>query len=71
MKVGIYGQSNNEITIKYVNYLVELCLKNKVNIVFEENFYQGYKKLHKAHNFETFSEYDDMDPELSFFFTVG
>ena len=71
MKVGIYGQSNNEITIKYVNYLVELCLKNKVAIVFEENFYQGYKKVHKNHSFETFSSYDDLDPDLSFFFTVG
>lgn len=71
MKVGIYGQSNNEITIKYVNYLVKLCLKNKVTVVFEDNFYKGYKKVHIEDNFETFSEYDDMDPDLSFFFTVG
>ena len=71
MKVGIYGQSNNDITIKYVNYLVELCLQNKVDIVFEDNLYQGYRELHKAHDFETFSEYDDLDPDLSFFFTVG
>jgi len=71
MKVGIYGQSNNEITIKYANYLVELCLQNGISVVFEENFYNGYIELHKGNEFKTFSEYSNLDRDLSFFFTVG
>ena len=70
MKVGIYGQSNNELTIKYANYLVELCLQNGVAVVFEENFYKGYIELNKGHEFKTFSEYSNLDRDLSFFFTV-
>lgn len=71
MKVGIYGQSNNEITIKYVNHLVELCLKNDISPVFEDGFYQSYNELHADHKFKTFSGYENIDRDLAFFFTVG
>ena len=71
MKVGIYGQSNNELTIKYANYLVELCLQNGISVVFEENFYKGYIELNKGNEFKTFSEYSNLDRDISFFFTVG
>jgi len=71
MKVGIYGQSNNDITIKYVNYLVELCLKNNISPVFEDSFYKGYIEIHQDKEFKTFSGYEDLDRDLSFFFTVG
>ena len=71
MTVGIYGQSKNELTLKYANYLVELCLQNEVSVVFEENFYKGYLELDKDNEFKTFSEYSNLDRDLSFFFTVG
>lgn len=71
MKVGIYGQSNNDITIKYVKRLVELCLKNGISPVFEENFYKGYIELNQDQEFKTFSGYENLDRDLSFFFTVG
>ena len=71
MKVGIYGQSNNDTTIKYVNYLVELCLKNNISPVFEESFYKGYIESHTDNEFKTFSGYENLDRDLSFFFTVG
>jgi NAD+ kinase len=71
MKVGIYGQSNNELTTKYAKHLVELCLQNDISIVFEENFYKGYIELHKGNEFKVFSEYSNLDRDLSFFFTVG
>ena len=71
MKVGIYGQSNNELTIKYANYLVELCLQNGISVVFEENFYKYYIELSQGNEFNTFSEYSNLDRDLSFFFTVG
>jgi NAD+ kinase len=71
MKVGIFGQSNNEITIKYVEQLVELCAQHDVSIVFEENFYTGFDQLLDTKNFSTFSGYDDLDRDLDFFFSVG
>jgi len=71
MKVGIFGQSNNEVTIKYVQELVELCLEHEVSIVIEDNFYRSFS--HHIHDIkvETFSGYKDLDRHLDFFFSVG
>jgi len=71
MKVGIFGQSNNETTIKYVGQLVELCSQHDVSIVFEENFHKSFDQLLGAKNFTTFSGYNDLDRDLDFFFSVG
>jgi len=71
MKIGIFGQSNNEITIKYVNQLVELCKKHDVSIVFEENFFKSFDKLTQDANVETFSGYQDLNIGLDYFFSVG
>ncbi|MGI9530660.1 NAD kinase [Lutimonas sp.] len=71
MKVGIFGQSNNDITIKYAGQLVDLCVKNKVSIVFEENFYKGFNEHSEYADVSTFSGYEDLDRNLDFFFSVG
>lgn len=71
MKVGIFGQSNNEITIKYVEELVDLCVKYNVSIVFEENFYKGFEGIKEYAGVSTFSSYEDLDRNLDFFFSVG
>ncbi len=71
MKVGIFGQSNNENTIKYAKELVELCKEHKVSIVFEENFSKSFHQLEKGKNVETFSEYKDLSKDLDYFFSVG
>lgn len=71
MKVGIFGQSNNENTIKYVKELVELCKQYNVSIVFEENFSKSFYPEAKDKNVETFSEYKDLNKDLDFFFSVG
>jgi len=71
MKVGIFGQSNNETTIKYVRQLAELCIKNGASVVFEENFYKSFGQLTKGSKVSTFSGYKDLDKDLDFFFTVG
>jgi len=71
MKVGIFGQSNNETTIKYVQELVDLCRQNNVSIVFEENLFKSFHQLADYKNVETFSEYDDLNRELDYFFSVG
>ena len=72
MKVGVYGQSNNVNTIKYVDVLVSILSKSSISIVFEENFYRSFQEQ-KNHtvNFETFSEYKDLDTSFDLFFSVG
>ena len=71
MKVGIFGQSNNEITIKYVQELVGLCRQHNASIVFEENFFKSFHQLADHKNVETFSGYDDLNRDLDYFFSVG
>lgn len=71
MKVGIFGQSNNENTIKYVQELVDLCRQHDVSIVFEENFFKSFHQLADHKNVETFSGYDDLNRDLDYFFSVG
>lgn len=71
MKVGIFGQSNNENTIKYVQELVELCKAHKVSIVFEENFSKSFHLLTEDKNVATFSDYKDLNDDMDYFFSVG
>ena len=71
MKVGIYGQSNNEITIKYVNELVDLLASNGISFVFEENFYEGYRQISDKRDHHTFAGYEDLDASYDFLFSVG
>ncbi len=71
MKIGIFGQSNNENTIRYVKELVELCEQYEVSIVFEENFSKSFHQLAEGKNVETFSEYKDLNKDLDYFFSVG
>lgn len=71
MKIGIFGQTNNEVTINYVHQLVTLCETNDISVIFEEKFFFGYKEQLGKGRFKTFSGYHDLDDDLDFFFTVG
>lgn len=71
MKVGIYGQSNNEITKKYVRFLIDIFNQNKVSIVFEEKFYEYLKNDINNLNYKTFTSYNDLDSSYDLFFSVG
>lgn len=71
MKVGIFGQSNNETTIKYVHELCELCVQHNVEVVFEENFFSSFDLLTKGIKVNIFSGHADLDKNLDFFFSVG
>jgi NAD+ kinase len=72
MKVGVYGQSNNENTIKYVNILVDLLYKNNISVVFEEKFLESYMvQKNQSGKFKTFSDYYDLDDSFDLFFSVG
>ncbi len=71
MKVGIYGQSNNEITKKYINLLVDILIKNKVTLVFEKKFFDFYIESNPKIKHNTFDSYDDLDNSFDLFFSVG
>lgn len=71
MKVGIYGQSNNEITKKYARFLIDIFNQNKISIVFEEKFYEYLKNDINDLNYQTFKSYNDLDSSLDLFFSVG
>lgn len=71
MKVGIYGQSNNENTKKYINILVDILLKNNVIVVFEENYYTYYKETNTKSQHSTFSNYKELNASFDMFFSVG
>jgi len=71
MKVGIYGQSNHEITIKYVKLLVEILEQNEISIAFESKFYEYFNGTYPLVNSKTFSNYSDLNSSYDFFFSVG
>jgi len=71
VKVGIYGQSNNEVTKKYARFLIDLFNQNKISIVFEEKFYEFLKKEINDLNYKTFKNYKDLDSTFDLFFSVG
>ncbi len=71
MKVGIYGQSNHEITTKYVKLLVEILEQNEISIAFESKFYEYFNGTYPLVNSKTFSNYSDLDSSYDFFFSVG
>ncbi len=71
MKVGIYGQSNNEITKKYARFLIDIFNQNKISILFEEKFYEYLKNDINDLNYQTFKSYNNLDSSLDLFFSVG
>lgn len=71
MKVGIYGQTKIKATKKYITILVDILKRNNTTIVFEEKFYEYYKKSNPDVDFETFQDYHDLDSSFDIFFSVG
>ena len=71
MKIGVYGQSNNDVTIKYVIILIDILIKNNVDVIIEEKFYGFYKENNPKANYNTFSSYKDLDTSIDLFFSVG
>ncbi len=71
MKVGIYGQTKIKATKKYITILVDILKRNNTTIVFEEKFYEYYKKSNPDVDFETFQDYRDLDSSFDIFFSVG
>lgn len=71
MKVGIFGQSNNDNTIKYVKELALLCKSYDIEIVFEENLYKSIADFVEKDSVKTFSGYSDLNQNLDYFFSVG
>ena len=70
MKVGIYGQTNNEITIKYTKYLIEILQERKIEFFLEKNFCEGFEDA-SGTGYPIFDGYEGLDKSFDVFFTVG
>ncbi len=71
MKIGVYGQSNNDITIKYVRILVDILIENNITIIIEEKIYGFFKEINSKIAYQTFSSYKNLDPTIDLFFSIG
>jgi len=72
MKVGIYGQYYKGEAISYIEILLKKLAKKDIEVFIEENFYD----LIKINNFpekeyQTFSDYTDLDNSFEVMLTVG
>ncbi|ETN95059.1 NAD kinase [Zhouia amylolytica] len=72
MKVGIYGQYYQDGLEVYLIELLTELEKNKVKIFFEQNYLSDIKNNVSLKNqYETFSEFEDLDDSFNLFFSVG
>lgn len=71
MKVGVYGQSNNDITKKYISILVDILTKKNITVVFEKNLFNSCVVANPKIKHETFANYHDLDTSFDLFFSVG
>ena len=70
MKVGIYGQTNNEITIKYTEHLIEILKDRKIDFLLDKNFSEGFTDS-TGNGYKSFDGYEELDRSFEVFFTVG
>lgn len=70
MKVGIYGQTNNETTIKYTEHLIEILEDRKIDFLLEKNFSEGFEDA-SGKGYPSFDGYEDLNKSYDVFFTVG
>ena len=71
MKIGVYGQSNNDITIKYLKVLVDIFSKKKITLIIEEKIYDFFKETNPDVVYQTFSSYHNLDTSIDLFFSIG
>ena len=70
MKVGIYGQTNNETTVKYTEYLIDILTKKGIDFFLEKKFSEGITRISGA-KYSYFDGYEGLDNSFDVFFTVG
>jgi NAD+ kinase len=70
MKVGIYGQTNNETTIKYTERLIEILQDREIDFLLEKNFSEGFSDS-DGNRYPSFDGYEELDKSYEVFFTVG
>ncbi len=70
MKVGIYGQTNNETTIKYTERLIEILRDRKIEFFLEKNFSESFADA-SGTEYPVFDGYEGLDNSFEIFFTVG
>ena len=74
-KVAIYGYYRETQSFSHLLLLLDILIKNNVQIIFQKVFYdklrQHNKLLQTYPEFEYFSAYDDLPENISLFFTYG
>jgi NAD+ kinase len=70
MKAGIYGQTNNETTVKYTEHLIEILGQKGIDFFLEKNFGEGITRISGA-KYKYFDGYEGLDNSYDVFFTVG
>lgn len=70
MKAGIYGQANNETTVKYTELLIEILGEKGIDFYLEKNFSDGITRISGA-KYKSFEGYEGLDNSFDLFFTVG
>jgi len=70
MKVGIYGQTNNDVTIKYTRHLMEILDHRNIDYFLEKNLSEGITRI-TGESHPYFDGYEGLDSSFDVFFTVG
>ena len=70
-KVGIFGQTNVDITLKYVKILIDNLKEYNCSVYLEEQLKKDFDSQFPGYRPGTFSSYEDLEKDLDLFFSVG
>ena len=71
MKIGIYGQPNNETTKNCVNYLIDILKQRKIDFQLEGKLYIFLKEENPDISYKSFKDYSELNSSFDIFFSVG
>jgi len=72
MKIGIYGQFYHQEAARYVQELLDILDKKKIEVIIEKNFLDLIHE-HDAidKNYRHFSTFEELDTSYDLFFSIG
>ena len=71
VKVGIFGQSNIDSGLPYIKILIDELAAYRTEIVMEKQLFDFYSQTYPGADFQTFTDYQDLDDSFELFFSVG
>lgn len=72
MKIGIYGQFYHQEAAQYVQQLLDILDKKKIEVIIEKNFLtliHEHESIDK--NYRHFSTFEELDTSYDLFFSIG